>query len=938
MGLCCTWLLCALVLLAAALTTSKAESPGGMVSPLPDAARSRLPELYFLQSGGSGVVQQALNEANAVVPAGGKRYVGFRFRVPAEFEGAIEFLVVSSAKEPAPQPWLMVSEDGTPLATLQAIPHDGGIPARIASQFPQAGSATYQKIPRYLVQHYQRYYILRALDTNQPAALSVMLTMDSDRARREYGDLNDAAPVSSRRLPADDFMATLLEIRKQQGPEAAIPLLIRELDQRAEDVNGFRDLYQAAHHEADRGGGRMNPYWSSLLFDALFTATRNNRYYSEMINVSYNTMNTLEDTGRYGRLAEVMEMWCEAQRLGGYRMDPTTCPDLGPALAVLPELRLRDIPYMIPFALAEFPDGQPRSKPWRFDVSVASGFERYARHLEQAGHWREALEWYAWVRQWATGDANGFPVPFTTRYTDKVFMWFRSGNNIASTLSGMGFSDAALAIYNKAMEAPYDKSYNGRAQIFNSLARLELLISLNRAPADLVAQLQALVGQAKAHPLITLSEQQQADTQLAKGLIHVGRDAEGFALLDRLVGEGSRLARDARLGCWIDKGRVDQVEDELFCLLKLFREAGNKSGETRLYMIYADFLEKQGRYEEALRIRREAVRLCRSFDYFTKLPGQLASLASLLDHLNDAAGRQAAEQEAQRLLAQGRLPDSLAKAALDTLAKLPARTTPVAINPQPASTVDLQPSRSIVIPVEGLAWTTYLTLLNPSVRVESGTLSASGLPAMLTQQMDKGGVVVCLKNQPDRGSSVIPLEVAPGSYESIAVTADETFTGKGEITLAWTSADGATRRQSSVEVTAPEAGVSSAVIQAGEYQANPFCGVPIRHLFVSKNPSAESLPLRFVTSQPTRVEVYGADESLLSVDAQGNGSLRERGDVLYGPSDLQGNLKLPLHDGSVRFMVLLYPDGPLPKEGLTLNIEVLDNNIWSVFSQDRLLP
>jgi hypothetical protein len=56
--------------------------------------------------------------------------------------------------------------------------------------------------------------------------------------------------------------------------------------------------------------------------------------------------------------------------------------------------------------------------------------------------------------------------------------------------------------------------------------------------------------------------------------------------------------------------------------------------------------------------------------------------------------------------------------------------------------------------------------------------------------------------------------------------------------------------------------VAGAVIQAGDYQANPFYGVPIHLSYVAKDHRTKSSPLRFRASQAGRIEIYSLERRL----------------------------------------------------------------------------
>lgn len=75
-----------------------------------------------------------------------------------------------------------------------------------------------------------------------------------------------------------------------------------------------------------------------------------------------------------------------------------------------------------------------------------------------------------------------------------------------------------------------------------------------------------------------------------------------------------------------------------------------------------------------------------------------------------------------------------------------------------------------------------------------------------------------------------------------------------------------------------------------------------------------------------------------AIDAQGNGSLRDAGDERFGDGDGHGNILLPLANGGISFMIMIYPQQALPDEGLGLRIECFDGEQWELYAEDRLMP
>lgn len=727
---------------------------------------------------------------------------------------------------------------------------------------------------------------------------------------------------------ADQVIEEILKAKKENRIPEGLKLLSDELDRRATHGN-FRSLFSTVWTEAQVKSGRLDADWAAMLYDEIFKGALRNEKYAEMNDVTGNLLNTLSAAGRHGRLSEVLDWWIEKQN-GDQRLEISAYQDQGPVHPFFPEIRKRNTPAsMLHSQIGTEPDNGRNL----VDIEQKNGqvFSIYAAHLSRSGKWRESMEWVQQIRRWASLE-DGKP-----RW-QMIQPWFNSVESTARSLQWLGYTQEALEQVDIGLAAPMQESYHGRCNIILSLLRLEILMELNQAPEDLVEQARELVKRAEANTHLSISFHREAKVTLARTLLHLGKDTDALAFLDELAAVGSFNARNVRLDYWIEKGMLDRVEAELLSLLKSSRMTGNKFSECNLYEKYADFLELSGRLSEALSMRREVIRLCNSFDYFIKLPTQLAKLAVLLERMGDAAGSKAAADEARALLAKGRLPASRKNLAESILAKLNPGKTVDDNKPEKAPLVDFQPERSIVIPIEGAAWTTLLTLANPSDKAEEGTLSSRGIPMVLTREGENGDVIARPATASDQGNATLRIRLEPGNYQLIKITADKNFAKQGELALIWTSWRGETKVEANVVIESAEKGVSSSVIQAGNYRANPFYGVPVHLHYVTTDQATQSSPLRFITSEKARVEVYAMDGSPLSVDGQGNGSLLDKGDELFGASDGEGNLKLSLTNNAASFMLLIYPDGELPEDGLTLNVEAFQDGKWSLHSQNRLQP
>lgn len=728
-----------------------------------------------------------------------------------------------------------------------------------------------------------------------------------------------------------EVLAKLLEMRNGGDVDGALRFLSDALDQRAKSGSQFRGLYVKVWREAQVGSGRLNADWAASLYNQLFISCETHQYFTEMNDVMGNLLSSLDGAGRHGRKKEILEWWAGGPRAAGERLDSSKYQDLGPALHFLPEVRKRNIPAEVLYWRAKSKQSRSISK---VDLGQKNSqlFNLYAGHFGGSGRWAESLEWYFQVLHWASHE-DGSP-----RW-QLIQPWFEAVESIADWLRWHGFYEEGIVQVDLGLAAPMQESYHGRCNITLSMVRLDLLMDLERAPEDVVKQAEDLARRAAANRHLSIGSHRQAKVLLARALLHKGRDSEALKILDELSEIGFFSARTKRLNYWIEKGMLERVEEELILLLTASRESGNKSSEAWLYEKYADFLDASGRLAEALSMRREVIRLYKSFNHFTKVPGQLIKLALLLESMGDLEGSRTTVAEARALLAQGRLPAGRLKIADSLLTQIGQKITTVDTESEVTPQVDFQPKQSIVIPIEGAAWTTILTLSNPSGRVEEGTLMSRGLPMSFSMEGELDEIVVRSVKRVAGEKTTLDLRLEPQTYELIRITSDKPATDEGEeVALIWTSADGKTKVEALVQIEAPEEGVSSSIIQAGNYRSNPFYSVPMHFHYVSTEDAQQSVPMRFVASQEARVEIYAMDGTPLSVDAKGNGSLWDRGDELFGAGDGKGNLRMSLERGAASFMVLVYPTLQLPKEGLNLNIEVYQDGEWLLNSQNSLMP
>jgi len=925
-----------------ALAGQESQSQGAW----PRDVLNSLPMVYFHANERKEAALHWLDPELQHARIDGQTYLGFHFWTTVWHDGPVEWMLASSEDEGNLQPWTLIDGEGNPITTIIPEKRSPDAHPRITERFPETSAITYGVVPQEHLEARSQYYLIRPQSDESTARHAALIAIDSERGRKEFGARVRKTTREPKWQSSDFVVATAAELARTDGIDAAKEYLTQEIEKRMDHWEegrrmkpepedqmerwwAWQILYFASYREAQVGGGRLDNNWSIELYETLLEVTKRRRYYREMVDVTANTINALAAGGRFGRQAELLGEWAELMQQSGYQMSPSAYPDRGQAFAILPQVRKREIPVLVPLANIRYGHRAPWTRPVDSKLNFST-FAHYSNSRWSAGHWQEALEWDAWQLADSSNPDDGEPLG------NRANNWHRMISELIHRFNYLGYHEEALALCDRALSAKHDGWYHGRYPIMHARKRLEILMEIDRTEPEFVAQMQDLVQRADAN-MFMRRHGHGIDVSLARALLKTGRIEEGEALMETLIAEGKFNARWLRITHWLEQGRVDGVEDELIAMLHHVRESGGKLNEITLYSMYADFLESQGRYSEALRIRRETIRLCRVFNLFTRLPVEVSKLARLLRKSGNEADALLAANDARALLGDTSLPPRRIEMALAALAEFSGMAPVVSAPAIPRNTarVEFQPRQSIVIPIADRPWKTLFTLANPGDQLATGTLHADGMPAVITAD-EAGQSHATVTLTADGEALSLPFDIESGAYRLVGVTSEGA--SEGELTLVWKPADGGEPATSRVIIETAEEGVAGALIEAGEYQANPFYGVPIHHFYVAADGTTQSLPLRFITSSPARVEIYDFDGGLLAIDAQGNGSLHDRADELHASSDGKGNLVLDLTDQSVHFMILLYPAAPLEKEGVSLRIEARDGNEWLLFAEDRLKP
>lgn len=131
-----------------------------------------------------------------------------------------------------------------------------------------------------------------------------------------------------------------------------------------------------------------------------------------------------------------------------------------------------------------------------------------------------------------------------------------------------------------------------------------------------------------------------------------------------------------------------------------------------------------------------------------------------------------------------------------------------------------------------------------------------------------------------------------------------------------------------------------AIVDAARLTDSNFSVVPVFH-FLGAREAGSTAALRVIASQPTRVEGFAADGTLLFVDAQGNGSFGDAGDLIATKEmdGLNPVLKSGIESG--RIALRYRPHANSLSEPMEIRIETRKpgkNGAWILDAVDLLEP
>jgi len=712
----------------------------------------------------------------------------------------------------------------------------------------------------------------------------------------------------------------------------------------------FRNFWAAIWKEAQIRGGREHISWRADLYRWLYET-----YFGKLdpkdlspadVALLHEVVDATREAGYIGlcRHYAVLHRQAAAAQLG-IPIDVAALVDHEPFDVAFPEIRTREFPTTIPITKTDVS---------YVDYIPMQAVSNLSWQAWMEGDWKTSAEAAAWRYHWGDWSVRNREMiqPTGNDHTQARHGRVEGLVGVIRVFDLLGFYDLSSKYCRQLFEIDENAhafgGLNGLAArrygVIANLARgnateehlriLEANIKQERENYDQIEGAWTIHAGTKAEVLFALGRADEAWVELK-------------SLLDGSGGDEISLPKAEILITWIHHalafGRLEGVESRLQQAVEICRRKGYKVHEPRLYSLYARYLYLSGDIGEAIRMQIEAIRLFEALDLYTRVPIEYRTLAQYYLLSGQPETARGILSQARALVKNGRVyPEWIVKAAEQPL------DAPTALNrpngseshpdsetslPQPKNQqlVILQPSGVSTAPLAGLQARTSFVLINSSPRSHQGVISVNGPGAQFVTDAQQ---IICTLTP---GTPVRTVShsvfLASNQRRWVEFATATTPTSEGQVRISYLEQN-REKAASTWKFMPSDAGRTVAVVEAVLMEDNPFYLIPATHVIQATGLGRRTVNLRIKASVPTRIEIYLPDGKPLLIDADGNGSLAEQGDVLFQDRDNDGFGDLIMEAGVTDLPLSLYYKPLGPSEEVKIDLETKDGDRWQFDSQD----
>lgn len=749
------------------------------------------------------------------------------------------------------------------------------------------------------------------------------------QAQPASADLFGKVPPSK---AATELKVRIVETYKSQGIAPAIRLLDEEGREflKKSDAQARFDFHDVLVIETKSGAGRDQEDWRIALTEWCYRYCVNDgeSYWSSVWTPLMHQR--YFDVGNYGAARAVIDR--ERTRLleEGKELEVDAMKTIRPANPEFPAVELKTL------------GRRERIGAKEFKFFISSSVQDLAE-----GRWKRAMEATALAATDQMGNLKWYQqrpnlVDSKDNVREMTGKWRQAQINFSEGYQFLGLDEPELDALREIEKFNPGEAYGGNLVLKGGCRALHLEYILGIKGPEVVMEMGKKRAELATFTNLPKDESELLALMIADVHFRQGNLKRGWEVIDQ-VRANKELTRDSHFKVdseWcrhrVEAAEHEGVEDVLISLLKIAREGGLKQREIGLYEIYAKLLIGLGRYEDALVIQRELIRLLRSFDLFPRVPAALRQLAAIHALIGERDLAAAALREANRLLEEAKLPDSSKK----RLRVILSEPLPDAVGKRTvAANSDLQPLRSMMIPLEGFPARGLFTLTNHSGNQVSGELRFKGGGLVFRDEAVESvvGVDVAV---PGGGVEISrKVTIAAGDFLAIDLSRNPVpNAARAIVAITWQPVGGEKQSAEWIGDSAEE-GVSLAVTDAGEYLDNPFYLIPIYHLLQYKDAFAQAADVRVIASKPSRIELYDQDDELVLVDADGDGAFTSEGDMISKDLNRNGAADFVLDATAKerRFRLFVRPVEVVPGGEISLDLQLFQQGEWVTHSTDRIL-
>ena len=747
----------------------------------------------------------------------------------------------------------------------------------------------------------------------------------------------------------EKYLMPVVELYKSKGIEPALNLLKKNAQKVEKEYPNYYAFYQIIWAEAQACSGKEDENWGCALYEFLLHRTEK-RYPKQVENIAGNDYilfgNIMGCYISLGKLAKAREYALRLEKhLRTKRNMDTTCesyPDSGPIFSFLPDARKRAFPY---FRRDLFPTDKKSTAPIYYPYIY--GLNYIADVALDSGDWIRAAELSQWFIQYTDQYLHGK----NRRPFEVVRESFSAVNRQAEIAIMHEYPEDAIRIYQEFLKKAEGYYHAPKDVIAKAKLRMCVLeVSQGQPPKD--AEKIADHGCALLKKNFWYGDQLQilcVNLDRAKILYGIGEKERAWKIIHTFLHkyqcEKKSYFTILTLNTAIDFALEDEVmppqlETWLIRVLNHRRKMGSKFLELPLYEKYARFLVRCGRYQEALLIQREAVRLSSAMSLEKRLAKNQTEMTAI-----------------QKRIAQKKptiTPLKNSPIPLADVSEEPPKTPPIQIvqKSTPTATtggtvmqsscgqeIDLQPTESLTASLKDEMATGQIYIINPSSTDQTGELQLCG-SIRSPQWQNKNWLTLTASPEFSITTNRQPLTLAAGESCVIEISAQPSKGGEtNDVRCVWIP-----QNQSGKSKTAQwnycsdTTGKRTAIIDAHELQANPFYLIPIHHTIQRTDENAiQTVNFSITASSNMRIESYNAQTGeLIAIDANGNGSFSDQGDLISSDKNLDNYPDITFKKGEKALTILFYVKPSAFKQNQTLTIKRKTNTGWTIDAIDTL--